>query len=450
MKSQNVIDTAVDTDTDMDGNSLNSRVQRRRAIVGSSVGTLMEWYDFTLYGLAAALVFGQLYFPGAGDLAGTLGAFAAFAVGFVARPFGGLVFAHFGDRLGRRNTLLATLVLMGAATTMIGLLPTAETIGIWAPICLVVLRIFQGAGAGAETAGAMTMVAESTPARHRAFAAGFPTGAAYAGMALATAAFALVSALPEEQFLTWGWRIPFVASIIIVAIAMYFRFRVKETVAFEAIEGDLVDAPAPIKEAVLSYWRVILPGMALFAFSLPWVYLILTFALNYTTGTLSVDRTHVLIALIAAELLTVPAILGFGRLADKIGRKPLLIGGAIFGIVYAFPMFFLFLTENSLIVGVAMVLGLAITQGATVGVSAAMLSEIFPTRMRWTGIAISREIPAALVAGTAPLVATALVAAVGGAPWPVATFLCALSAVGLIGALCLPETLNRENHRAKP
>lgn len=429
---------------DIDQAGLDSRRQRRSAIIGSSVGTVIEWYDFTLYGLASALVFAPLFF-GDGGLAGMLGAFATFAVGFGARPIGGLIFAHYGDKVGRKMTLLVTLLTMGLATTIIGLLPTAETIGVWAPILLILMRIFQGAGAGAEFAGAMTMASESSGTNNRAFTAGFPGAAVYVGMALATTTFAILTAtMSSEAFLAWGWRMPFIASIAIVACAMYFRLRVKETAAFEAAEEAGVVRSAPVLEAVKTKWRVILPGMALFAFALPWVYVVQTFSISYTTGTLSVKPSDALIGLIVAELLTIPATLLFGRLADRIGRKPVLIGAAIFGILYAYPMFMLYLTESSFLVGVGLVLGLAIIQGATIGVSAALLAEIFPTNMRWSGIAISREIPAALVGGTAPLVATWLVAVADGTPWLVAGYLVVLSVIGLVGICFLPETLNRK------
>ena len=430
---------------DIDRLGLDSRQQRRRAIIGSSVGTVIEWYDFTLYGLASALVFAPLFFPGAGDLAGLLGAFAGFAVGFGARPIGGLIFAHFGDRVGRKKTLMITLIMMGTATTIIGLLPTAESVGVLAPILLIVLRIFQGAGAGAEFAGAMTMASESSGVRNRAFTAGFPGAAVYVGMALATGMFALLSTLPIEQFQSWGWRIPFISSVVIVAFAMYFRLQVKETAAFEAVETAGAVTKAPLVQAVRSHWRVLLCGMALFTFALPWVYVVQTFSLSYVTGTLTVNPTAALVGLIIAELLTIPATLLFGRLADKIGRKPVLIGAAVFAIVFAFPMFALFQTESSLLVGLGLVLGLAIVQGGTIGVSAAMLAEMFPTSMRWSGIAISREIPAAIVGGTAPLVATALVATAGGSPWLVACYLVGLSVIGLIGISRLPETLPGKN-----
>lgn len=427
---------------DIDRAGLDSRQQRRRAVIGSSVGTVIEWYDFTLYGLAAALVFAPLFFGGS-DLAGTLGAFATFAVGFLARPFGGLLLAHYGDRIGRKGTLLVTLLIMGGATTLIGVLPTYESIGLWAPLLLIVLRIFQGAGAGAEFAGAMTMASESAGTGRRAFTAGFPGASVYVGMALATSTFAILTAtMSSEAFLAWGWRLPFLASVVIVGIALYFRFRVKETAAFEAAEESGESAGrAPVVEAVRGHWRFLLAGMALFVFALPWVYIVQTFSVSYTTGTLNVDPTHALVGLLAAMLLTIPATLAAGALADRIGRKPLLMGAAIFGVVFAYPMFMLYQTENSVLVALGLILGLAVIQGATIGVSAAMIAEIFPTRMRWSGIALSREIPAAVAGGTAPMVATWLVSVGGGTPWLVAGYLVVLSLIGVVGIWYLPETL---------
>ncbi|HEY5853705.1 MAG TPA: MFS transporter [Aldersonia sp.] len=417
--------------------------QRRRVLKASAAGTVIEWYDFTLYGLAAALVFGPLYFPGAGAIAGTLAAFATFAVGLGARPIGGLVFAHFGDRIGRKPMLLATLLVMGVSTTLIGLLPTAATIGIWAPIILIVLRLFQGAGAGAEFAGAITMVTESTPSAKRALSSAVPGAAIYVGTGGATLIFALLTMLPDEVFLSWGWRVPFLASALIVVVAGYLRVKVRETAAFEdAARHGEVDR-APLVDAVRNHWRHILCGLALFSFVIPWAYVLQVFALSYVTKTLHVDSTDALVGLIVAEFLAIPVILAFGRLADRIGRKPVLLSGAIFGIVFPFPMFALLGTQSPWLIGVALVLGICLIQGMTSGPAGAMLSELFPTRIRWSGIAISREIPAALVGGTIPLVATALVATAGGSPSLVACYLMVLSAIGAAGITLLPETLGR-------
>ncbi|MFE7420977.1 MFS transporter [Rhodococcus sp. NPDC057529] len=417
--------------------------QRRRVIKASAAGTVIEWYDFTLYGLAAALVFGPLYFPGAGSLAGTMAAFGTFAVGLGARPIGGLVFAHFGDRIGRKPMLLMTLLVMGASTTLIGALPTADAIGIWAPILLIVLRLFQGAGAGAEFAGAITMVTESTDSSRRALSSAYPGAAIYVGTGGATAIFALLTLMPDDLFLSWGWRLPFLASAVIVLVAGYLRLKVNETAAFEeAAQHGEVDR-APLVDAVRNHWRQILCGLALFSFVIPWAYVMQVFALSFVTKTLGVDSTQALIGLIVAEFCAIPVILGFGRLADRIGRKPVLLSGAVFGIVFPFPMFMMLDTRSPWMVGLALILGICLVQGTTSGPGGALLSELFPTKIRWSGIAISREIPAAVVGGTIPLVATALVAVAGGTPWLVASYLMGLSVVGLIGIALLPETLGR-------
>ncbi|MEN0138536.1 MAG: MFS transporter, partial [Rhodococcus sp. (in: high G+C Gram-positive bacteria)] len=380
---------------------------------------------------------------GAGSLAGTMAAFGTFAVGLGARPIGGLVFAHFGDRLGRKPMLLMTLLVMGSSTTLIGALPTADSIGVWAPILLIVLRLFQGAGAGAEFAGAITMVTESTDSSRRALSSAYPGAAIYVGTGGATAIFALLTLMPDDLFLSWGWRLPFLASAVIVLVAGYLRLKVNETAVFEeAAQHGEVDR-APLVDAVRNHWRQILCGLALFSFVIPWAYVMQVFALSFVTKTLGVDSTQALIGLIVAEFCAIPVIIGFGRLADRIGRKPVLLSGAIFGIVFPFPMFMMLDTRSPWMVGLALILGICLVQGTTSGPGGALLSELFPTKIRWSGIAISREIPAAVVGGTIPLVATALVAVAGGTPWLVASYLMGLSVVGLIGIALLPETLGR-------
>nr|WP_245839276.1 MFS transporter [Mycobacterium aquaticum] len=422
---------------------MDDTVQRRRVVKASVAGTVIEWYDFTLYGLAAALVFAKLYFPGAGPLAGTLAALGTFAVGLAARPIGGLVFAHFGDRIGRKPMLLMTLLVMGTSTTLIGALPTAQSIGIWAPIALVALRLLQGAGAGAEFAGAITMVTESSSANNRARSAAYPGAAIYVGTGGATVLFALLSLMPDDLFRSWGWRIPFLASAVIVLVAVYLRLRVEETSAFRHAElAGAVDR-APVAVAVRHHWRKILCGLAVFTFVIPWAYVMQVFALSYVTKTLGVDATAALVGLIVAELLAIPVIIGFGVLADRVGRKPVLTFGAIFGVLFPLPMFAMFETGSPWLVGLALTLGICVVQGSTSGPAGALLSELFPTDIRWSGIAISREIPAAVVGGTIPLVATALVAAGDGKSWLVAGYLIVLSLIGLVGIRLLPETLGR-------
>ncbi|MEV4734831.1 MFS transporter [Saccharopolyspora sp. NPDC049426] len=417
--------------------------QRKRVIAASVAGTVIEWYDFTLYGLAAALVFAPLYFPGAGALGGILAALGTFAVGLGARPIGGVIFAHFGDRIGRKPMLLMTLLIMGASTTLIGVLPAADQIGIWAPLLLVALRLVQGAGAGAEFAGAITMVTESVESSRRALSSSYPGAAIYVGTGGATLLFALLSLMPEHHFLTWGWRVPFLASAVVVIVAAYLRLKVAETTAFQQVAKSGSVERAPVLDAVRSHGRAIVCGLGLFSFIIPWAYAMQVFVLSYVTKTLHVDSAPALTGLVIAELVAIPAIIAFGRLADVVGRKPVLFFGAVFGLVFPFPMFWMLETRSPWLIGLVMVLGIAIVQGATSGPSGAMLSEIFSTRVRWSGIAISREIPAAVVGGTIPLVATALLAWSDSRPWPVALYLMALSAIALLAVTFLPETLGR-------
>ncbi|MFD4711171.1 MFS transporter [Streptomyces sp. NPDC058430] len=411
--------------------------------MASVAGTVIEWYDFTLYGLAAALVFAPAYFPGAGSVGGTLAALGTFAVGLGARPLGGLVFAHFGDRVGRKPMLLLTLLTMGASTTLIGLLPSAAVIGAWAPALLVLLRLVQGAGAGAEFAGAITMVTESASSDRRALSSSYPGAAIYVGTGGATILFALLSGLDHDDFMAWGWRLPFLASALVVAVAAYMRLQVAETDAFQEAEQEETARRAPVVEALRTHRRAVLCGLGLFSFIIPWAYAMQVYVLSYVTGTLGVDEDSALVALMVAELLAIPSIIGFGRLADRIGRKPVLLFGAVCGFLLPVPMFWLIDSRSPWLIGVAMTLGICISQGATSGPSGALLAEIFSTRVRWSGIAVSREIPAAVVGGTIPLVATALEAWSGGRPWFVALYLMALSLLGGVCILMLPETLKR-------
>ncbi|WP_020660487.1 MFS transporter [Amycolatopsis benzoatilytica] len=414
----------------------------------SVAGTVIEWYDFTLYGLAAALIFGPLYFPGAGDLGGVLASLATFAVGLGARPVGGLIFAHFGDRIGRKPMMFLTLIVMGASTTLIGALPTAALIGPWAAILLVVLRLVQGAGAGAEFAGAITMVTESTSSRGRALASSLPGAAIYVGTGGATAVFALFSLLPHEIFTSWGWRLPFLASAVIVLVAGYLRLRVEETAEFSGVRDAGELEKAPLLQVARNHRRQVLQGMALFAFVIPWAYVMQVFVLSYVTKTLHAPSGTALACLIVAELLAIPLIVAFGRLADRVGRRPVLLGGAAFCLVFPWPMFWMLHSSSPWVIGLAMTLGIGISQGATSGPAGALMSELFPASSRWSGIAAAREIPAAVVGGTAPLVSAALVAWGGGSPWGVAVYLMVLSAVGGVAVLVMPETLRREENPA--
>lgn len=406
----------------------------RRVVAASAIGTVMEWYDFALYGAASALVIGPLFFPNETSTVGILAAFATFAVGFFARPLGGFVVGHYGDKIGRKPALVFTVGLMGISTVLIGLLPTYDTVGIWAPILLVLLRLLQGFGAGAELAGAITYIAEYTPPHRRAFFTSIPNAATAVGLMLAVGGFALVSRLPEEQLLSWGWRLPFLASFPILFVALYIRQRLPESPAF-AQEQDRLGEPTrmPLSQLLSERKRDVFFGFLSVTGHNANAYVLNAFALSYITATLGLPQSVALLALLLAAGAGVVSTPLFGILSDRIGRRPVFAGGAAFVALFAFPLFWLLGTGATPAVVFAMVAGYGIGFGAMSGAQGAFLSELFETRYRYTGIATARELNGMLVAGPTPFIASALVAAAGGSPWLVAVYLIGCQALTIVG-----------------
>ena len=405
----------------------------RRALNASMVGTLIEWYDYALYGAAAGLVISQLFFPQAISSAGTLAAFATFAVGFVVRPIGGVIVAHIGDKYGRKPAMILTIVLMGAATVGIGLLPTALDIGFWAPALLVVFRCLQGFGAGAELAGAFTLVAEYTPQEKRGFYTGLLNATPAAGTTLATIAFLIVSTLPTDVLLGWAWRLPFLLSGILFFVALYIRRRLEETPAYtEAAEkrGRTAEKhKIPLAELFQKSGRNLIAGTLATTGLNANLYVLTAFSIAFLTGSVGLSRTDALTAVIVSSVFgMVGAPIG-GLLTDKFGARKVLIFGGAFGAVFAFPMFMAMQSGNLPIVIAGMSIGQAVTMGACLGSQGKFLTNLFPTRYRFTGVATAREVNGAVIAGTTPLVATALVAAVGGAIWLAALYIAFCSLV---------------------
>ncbi|MHA6630013.1 MFS transporter [Pseudonocardia sichuanensis] len=410
------------------------RTNTRRAVTAGAIGTVIEWYDFALYGSAAALVIGPLFFPSQSSTAATLAAFATFAVGFLARPIGGVIVSHLGDRLGRKPALVLTIALMGASTVLIGLLPTYDQIGVWAPILLVLLRILQGFGAGAELAGAITLIAEYTRPDRRAYYTAIPNAATAVGLSLATLSFLVISALPREVMLGWAWRVPFVLSGVIFVIAYIIRNKLTETPEFVA-QVQRAEAKGPAKIPVWDLLRerplAVLLGFLSITGHNANAYVLNTFALSYLTETVELDRSIALTAVLLASLAGIVGAPLFGILADRAGRGAVFIGGAAFVAVFAYPFFFALQSGSPALVIAAMVLGYGVGFGAMAGAQGAFLSELFDTRYRFSGIALTREMNGVLIAGPTPFIATALVAAAGGQPWLVAGYLmlCALVTV---------------------
>jgi MFS family permease len=412
-----------------------------RVIIAASVGSALEWYDFFLYGTAAALVFGELFFPKSDPLVGTLLSFLTFGVGFVVRPVGGIVFGIMGDRYGRKPVLVITLLMIGIGTTAIGLLPTYAQVGVWAPLLLVALRVVQGLGAGAEYGGAVIYLVENAPSRHRGFWGGFAPLGVSVGNLMAAGAFALVTLLPREELMAWGWRLPFLASFVLIAVGIYVRLRVIETPVFtEAVVARHKVESNPAMTALRKHPRnfMVVLGARLAENGLG--YLFPVFGLSYVTSTLGVPRAEALSALMVAFVVELFAILGFAALSDRVGRRPVYMFGALSGIALAFPFFWLVGTKEWIWIALAFILARAVVTAAMFGPQAAYFAELFPPQRRFAGFAFARELGSLLAGGPAPFVATALVAWASGSWWPVACYVILLSALTAWAIWAGPET----------
>jgi metabolite-proton symporter len=414
--------------------------------MASAVGSALEWYDFFIYGTAAALVFGDLFFPKLDPTVGTLAAFATFGVGFFARPFGGMVFGHLGDRLGRKPVLVITLLLVGIGTFLIGLLPTYETAGIWAPAMLVALRLVQGFGAGAEYGGAVILAVEHAPPGKRGFFGSWAAIGVNFGLLLATAVFALVTLLPREDFLSWGWRIPFLLSIVLIVFGFYIRARVSETPVFSEIAANAKAARSPVKEAFLKHPRefLVVFGARLAENGLGFLYPV--FTLSYMTKQLGLSRTMVLSGIMCAYAISLATIPFFASLSDRIGRRPVYGGAALFSAVMAFPFFWMVNTGSPVLVWLALTLVIAIGVAGMFGSQAAYFAELFGARLRYSGFASARELGSLLAGGPAPFVSGLLLLWAGGQPWGVAGYIIVLSLLTAIAIYLGPETYRNDIH----
>jgi len=416
-----------------------------RATAASAVGTVSEWYAYGIYGTASALYIGPLFFSGTDTTTATIAAFATFAVGFVARPLGGIVLGQYGDRHGRKAMLMLTISIMAAAAFLVGCLPTYAQVGVWAPIMLVVLRLIEGFGAGAELAGALTFVNESAPTRRRAFFTSFMGAASYTGILLGTSTFAILNAtLPPEQMLEWGWRVPFLLSGVIVIVPLIMRFRIEESQSFVRAATD-GSRSVPILQLLRERKLAILAGFlsqAVIGFS---SFVVAVFSLSYLTITLGLPPQQGLVSIIIAGVISIGAALLFGRLADRIGATRVLILSGVLSALFAFPFFLLLNTAHPVLIVVAIAVGYSLTYGLTSGAQGVFLPRLFDTRYRLSGVAISRELTNALVGGTAPLVATALVATAGGSPWLVSAAMVLAGALTVIGVLIGIPLLRQRN-----
>ena len=421
-----------------------SPARLRHVLLSAGIGSALEWYDFYIYGLASALIFGPLFFPSFDATAGTLASFATFAVGFLARPFGGLFFGHFGDRWGRKPMLVATLLLVGGSTFAIGLLPTYAQVGVWAPILLLFLRLCQGFGAGAEYGGAVVMAVEFAPPGKRGLYGAFAPMGTQVGSALAGGAFWLVGNMAKDSMLTWGWRIPFLVSIVLLGLGVYIRAKVSETPVFQAARARHPPLKLPALEAVRRSPRnfLVVVGARLAENALGYLYPV--FGVSYLINNLHVPRNVAIMGTIAGSVALIIGALGFATLSDRIGRRPVYIFGALFSAACAFPFFLLAKTGNPGLIVLAFCIEMGIGSAAMFGPQAVYFAELFGPRLRYSGFAFARELGSIIAGGPAPLIAGLLVAYAAGAPWGVCIYIVAISLVTAFAVWCGPETYRND------
>lgn len=419
-----------------------------RVVTAALIGATIEWYDFFLYGVVAGIVFNKLYFPVSDPLVSTLLAYATFAVGFVARPLGGVIFGHFGDRIGRKSMLVITLMLMGVATFLIGLVPTYAQIGVAAPILLLFLRVVQGIGLGGEWGGAVLMAFEYAPPEKRGLYASIPQIGLSLGLCLASGVVALLSfSLSEDQFLSYGWRIAFLLSVVLVAVGAYIRLNVMETPEFAKVKKANREADIPFVSMIRGFPRNVVAGMGARMVDGVVFNIFAVFAIGYLTQTLKVPRTEALLGVTAAAIVMCATIPFFGWLSDRIGRTRVYAWGSLITGFAAFPAFWVFITypDNITAIWFAIIIPFGILYAAVYGPEAALFAELFPARVRYTGISFVYQFSGIFASGLTPIIATALLQYSGANnPWLVCGY-CALSGVvSAVSALWIGQGRRRE------
>ncbi|AXE89999.1 MFS transporter [Streptomyces sp. Go-475] len=414
--------------------------QLRRVAVSGLLGTAVEFYDFLVYGTVAALVFGELFFPRADPAVGTIAAFGTFAAGYLARPLGGIVFGHFGDRIGRKSMMLLTMVLMGCGSFLIGLLPTYDAIGVWAPVLLVALRVVQGIAIGGEWGGAMLMVvehAEHAQGSRRGFWSSFTQLGAPLGSVLSAGVVTLVAALPDDEFRSWGWRVPFLLSIVLLAVGLFVRLKVAESPLFAQVKREPVDKP-PIVEVLRRPKPVLLAAcVGIGAFTTQ--SLLTSFMISYAVDQ-GYTRPQVLTAVTVASCVALAVLPAASALSDRVGRRPVVLAGALASAALAFPVLALVDSGSPGLLILALSLGHGVAQSTMYGPLGALLTEMFGTRVRYTGASLGYQGATLIGAGFSPLIAGSLLASFGGGSTPVSLLLCTGAAITAVTVWRLRET----------
>jgi metabolite-proton symporter len=407
--------------------------------LASAIGTTIEWYDFFLYGVMTPLVLNKLFFPNADVLISTLLAYGTFFVGFLSRPIGGIIFGHYGDRLGRKTVLILTLLIMGVATFLIGLLPTYASAGIWAPLLLLALRIFQGIGIGGEWGGAVLMAVEHSPGGQRGFYGAWPQIGVPAGLLLSAGVVNLLSFLNNDDFFAWGWRIAFLLSAVLVAIGLYIRLRILETPAFKVAQQQNQIAAVPVAELFRTHSKNTLLGLGAryiegVTFNMYGVFLV-----GYLTSTLHMTRQTALLAVMVASAIMIVMLPICGRLSDRIGRRKVFgIASLLIGVL-SFPAFWLMGPQSPLLTIIAVAVPFALVYPAVYGPEAALFSELFDTRVRYTGISFVYQFSGIFASGLTPIVATALLPLGGGQPWLICLYILVVSAISALSVYAMTD-----------
>jgi metabolite-proton symporter len=417
--------------------------KNKKVLIASLTGSAIEWFDYFLYGTAAALVFNKIFFPMVDPVLGLILSYLSFSLTFFIRPIGGVIFAHIGDRIGRKKTLVLTLSLMGGATVMIGLLPTYEMIGMWAPALLILMRIIQGIGIGGEWGGALLLAYEYAPEKRKGFFGSIPQAGVTIGMLMATFIVSLMTLFSEEAFLSWGWRIPFLLSSVLVLLGLWIRKGIDETPDFKQLKQAGNVAKAPLRETLKHHWREVLIAAGLKVVETAPFYIFSTFVVSYATTTLTYQKSQALEAVTLGALVATIMIPLMGLLSDKVGRQRMYAISVFVLGLFIVPWFMLLDTGTTWGIVLATVIAFGILWAPVTAVLGTLCSEIFSANVRYTGITLGYQLGAALAGGTAPLIATGLLAKYNGDWVPVAWYLAATVAISLLAILCASRVKRR-------
>src|SRR4051794_5773700 len=411
----------------------NDRRVPFRALISSAIGSAVEWYDYFLYGTMAGIIFGPLFFPSSNPGVSLMLSFASFALAFVVRPIGGIIFSHIGDRVGRKKTLIMTLSLMGGATMLMGVLPDFSAIGIWAPILLITLRLIQGLALGGEWGGGLLLAGEYAPRDRRGLFGAVPQTGALGGLALGALAGPVTTSLFSEQgFRTVGWRIPFLLSVVLIVVGLWIRSRVGETPSFQKVKAEHHEARVPFVETFRHHWRAVLVTIGTKLIETATFFTFATFTISYASGTLGYKQSIVLNAVLVAAVLAIPVMLFMGSLSDRIGRKKIYTAGVIAIFIFAIPYFWMLSRHSVVALYAAIIIGFSIIWSMYGSVLGTLFAESFSPDVRYTGISLGYQVGAAVIGGPAPLIATALLVAYDNDYVPVGIFIMVVALISLV------------------